>query len=60
MLCSYSRSGLGLKGKKLRLPVSPKAFYKRFDEIGKTGLYVLEPHHQRLKRIAEFIIMSLI
>jgi hypothetical protein len=28
------------------------------DEIGKTGLYVLEPHHQRLKRIADFIFMA--
>jgi hypothetical protein len=37
--------------------VSPKAFYKTLDENGKTGLYVLEPHHQRLKRIAEFIFM---
>ena len=38
--------------------MSPKAFYKTLDENGKTGLYVLEPHHQRLKRIAEFIFMS--
>ena len=28
------------------------------DEIGKTGLYFVEPHHQRLKRIAEIIFMS--
>jgi hypothetical protein len=38
--------------------VSPKAFYKTLDENGKTGLYLVEPHHQRLKRIAEFIFMS--
>ena len=38
--------------------MSPKAFYKTLDENSKTGLYVLEPHHQRLKRIAEFIIMA--
>ena len=37
--------------------MSPKAFYKTLDENGKTGLYVLEPHHQRLKRIAELFIM---
>ena len=39
--------------------MSPKAFYKTLDENGKTGLYLVEPHHQRLKRIAEIIIMCL-
>ena len=51
---------LKVSGKKLRLSESPKAFYKLFDEIGKDGLYFVEPHHQRLKRIAVFIIMPLI
>ena len=53
--------GLGLKffveGKKLKAFGESESLLQTLDEIGKTGLYVLEPHHQRLKRIAEFIFM---
>ena len=55
--------GLGLKffveGKKIKAFGESESLLQTLDENGKTGLYVLEPHHQRLKRIAEFIIMAL-
>ena len=35
-----------------------ESLLQTLDEIGKTGLYFVEPHHQRLKRIAEIIFMS--
>ena len=54
--------GLGLKffveGKKLKAFGESESLLQTLDEIGKTGLYVLEPHHQRLKRIADFIFMA--
>ena len=34
-----------------------ESLLQTLDEIGKTGLYFVEPHHQRLKRIAEIIFM---
>ena len=35
-----------------------ESLLQTLDEIGKTGLYFVEPHHQRLKRIAEIIFMA--
>ena len=36
-----------------------ESLLQTLDEIGKTGLYFVEPHHQRLKRIADFIFMCI-
>ena len=53
--------GLGLKffveGKKIKAFGESESLLQTLDENDKTGLYVLEPHHQRLKRIADFIFM---
>ena len=35
-----------------------ESLLQTLDEINKAGLYFVEPHHQRLKRIAEIIFMS--
>jgi len=43
--------------KKLKAFGESESLLQTLDEIGKTGLYLLEPHHQRLKRIASFIFM---
>ncbi|WP_173474257.1 hypothetical protein [Fibrobacter succinogenes] len=47
-----------MKVKKIKAFGESESLLQTLDEIGKTGLYFVEPHHQRLKRIAEIIFMA--